>query len=93
MAKIRFLPENKVVDFKQNITVLDTAFQNGLYIPSQCEEGTCATCMVSVKKGRELLLENGSGFKSNSTSGSILACVSTLKEDFEGEIIIELEDY
>ena len=93
MAKIRFLPENKIVQFEKNITVIDTAFQNGIYIPSQCEEGTCATCMVNVKKGREFLLENGSGFKSQSTSGSILACVSTLKEDVEDEIIIEIEEY
>lgn len=93
MAKIRFLPENKVVHFEKNTTVLDTAFENGIYIPSQCEEGTCATCMISVKKGRELLLENGYAFKNESTSGSILSCVSILKQDSEEEIIIEIEEY
>lgn len=91
MTKIKFYPLNKEVKFTKGKSVLETAFQNNIYIPSMCEEGTCATCMVKVIKGRHFLIENGK--ISTEESGNILACLTELSDDTENnEIEIMIYD-
>ncbi|MFN8575809.1 MAG: 2Fe-2S iron-sulfur cluster binding domain-containing protein [Candidatus Sericytochromatia bacterium] len=88
MPSLNFKPHNKKVEFLKNKTVLEIAFQNEIYVPSLCEEGACSVCMVKVLNGKEYLKEG-----SNINVGDdILACISTLKEDYlEREIEIEID--
>jgi len=88
LAKIRFLPEDKLIDFDVNKTILELAIDNDVYIESQCEEGNCSTCMVNVESGKKLLTENNKDFIED--FGSILACITQLKEYSDKEIIIRI---
>lgn len=93
MVKVTFLPENKSFELKSGTTIIESAFENGVYIPSLCQMGICSTCMVYVEKGGEYLFENfGDEFDENQKSSkSILSCVSELKDKIqEGEIIINI---
>lgn len=95
MTKITFLPNKQSFKFKQGISILNFAKEHGIDIPSQCEEGTCYTCVCEIQKGQNHLFENINGdiFKINDTAKSILACVTELKDSsLDDEIIINLGD-
>jgi ferredoxin len=93
MIKVTILPENKSFELRTGATILESAFENGVEIPSQCQMGTCSTCMVYVEKGGEFLCENfGDEYYYNpKSSKSMLSCISELKDKcHEGEIIIKI---
>ncbi len=92
MAKVTFLPENKTIDFALGYTILESALDNGIDIPSICQMGLCSTCMVKIEKGQEYLFENfgDSSFDSPSNSKSVLSCICELREETDAEIIINI---
>lgn len=93
MAKIFF--NNTELNINSGISILDFANNNGFFIPSQCEMGTCTTCMVKISKGQEYLIEN---FDDNTNTlsqktNNILSCITELNPSFENnniEILIEI---
>lgn len=94
MIKVNFLPDNITVEMEHNISLLETAINNGIQIDSQCESGTCSTCIVKIEKGEELLYENyGENYNSNKNLKNILSCIAELKKEVsDGEIIVKISD-
>jgi ferredoxin len=93
MIRVTFLPENKSFELKYGSTILESAFDNGIDIPSLCQIGTCTTCMVYVEKGGQLLCEKYCDDTSDDqkSAKSILSCISELKDGIQdGEIIIDI---
>jgi ferredoxin len=96
MIKVTLLPENKSFELKAGSTILESAFNNGIDIPSQCQMGTCSTCMVFVEKGGEYLFENFGDdcYEDHKSAKSMLSCISELKNGIqEGEIIIKIKKF
>lgn len=88
MTRIKFFPDNKIINFDKNKTILEIALENDIYIASQCEEGTCSTCMVKIEYGKKLILENDKEFDVD--SGNVLACISKLRKETNDEIIVRI---
>ena len=94
MAKLTFLPDNKTIEFNLGYTILESAYDLGINIPSICQMGLCSTCMVKVEKGKEYLFENfgDDDFASPSSSQNVLSCVCELKDAPDDiEIVINIE--
>ena len=87
MAKIDFLPDNKIYDSKSGETILQTASRNGIPHVSACGgEGNCTTCRLLVLEGvencspetdAELSLKE----KAHTTEEFRLACQTTINGD------------
>jgi ferredoxin len=92
MIKVNFLPENIIAEMTHGVSLLETARNNGVDIDSQCESGTCSTCMVRIEKGEDLLYENyGDNYNNDKNLKNILSCIAELKDDvFDGEITIKV---
>lgn len=89
MAKLTFLPEDITIDVSPGMNILDAAYDNGIDLPSQCQMGTCTSCMAKVIQGREFISENyGDDFLNESNSETILSCISEIKENSENEHLI-----
>jgi ferredoxin len=93
MAKIFF--NNKELNINSGISILNFANNNGFFIPSQCEVGTCTTCMVKILKGQQYLIEKlEDSTNILSKTNNILSCITELNPDFENnnniEILIEI---
>lgn len=44
-------PNNQKITLLPNQTILDGSLRQGAWIPNSCNQGTCGTCVVRVKKG------------------------------------------
>ena len=53
MAKIKL--NNKKVEVKDNSSIREAVKELG--VPFNCENGTCGTCLIKIKKGKENLNE------------------------------------
>ena len=50
--KIKFEPENKEVEIKNDETILEAALKNGIHINAQCQgKGVCGKCKIILKEG------------------------------------------
>lgn len=55
--KVKFLPQNKVLEIKPNQSILNLAQENDIHIQSVCKGlPSCAECRVNVVEGHENLL-------------------------------------
>ena len=87
MAKIDFLPDNKIYNSESGETILQTASRNGIPHVSACGgEGNCTTCRLLVLEGiencspetdAELSLKE----KAHTTEEFRLACQTTINGD------------
>ena len=87
MAKIDFLPDNKIYESESGETILQTAARNGIPHVSACGgEGNCTTCRLLVLEGiencspesdAELSLKE----KAHTTEEFRLACQTTINDD------------
>lgn len=68
------LESKKVLEVKEEQTLLDVLRDAGLDVPSTCEVGNCGTCKVRVRRGR--VEHRGTGLMADDKKGSMLACVS-----------------
>jgi ferredoxin-NADP reductase/MOSC domain-containing protein YiiM len=68
------LASKKVLEVKEEQTLLDVLRDAGFDIPSTCEVGNCGTCKVKVCSGR--VEHRGTGLRADEKKGSMLACVS-----------------
>jgi ferredoxin-NADP reductase/MOSC domain-containing protein YiiM len=64
----------KVVEVKEEQTLLDVLRDAGFDVPSSCEVGNCGSCKVGVRSGR--VEHRGTGLMADEKKGSMLACVS-----------------
>ena len=64
----------KVLEVKEEQTLLDVLREAGLEIGSSCEVGNCGTCKVTVCKGK--VEHRGTGLMESEKSSTILSCVS-----------------
>ncbi|ODS38934.1 hypothetical protein BEH94_06365 [Candidatus Altiarchaeales archaeon WOR_SM1_SCG] len=50
--KIKFEPENREVEIRNNETILEAALKNGIHINAQCQgKGVCGKCKIILKEG------------------------------------------
>ena len=75
-TNVHFLVSGHHVESTQNITVLESANQAGLNIPSACNFGVCGTCKVKKVSGDTHMVHNGGISDADIEAGYILACCS-----------------
>ena len=62
MPKITILPLEKTIGAEEGATVMEAAWEHGLYWPTTCGgEGICTSCACSVESGAENLEPMGRG--------------------------------
>lgn len=90
MAKL-LVNDNKL-NINSGITILNFLNKNGFSIPSQCEMGTCTTCMISILKGQEYLVENFDSelIPLSTKTKNILSCITELNPYFDSLDNIEI---
>jgi len=52
--KVRFLPDNIVVDAEVGESLLDVANRAGVFIPTGCLMGSCHACTVELADGKTI---------------------------------------
>ena len=86
MYKVTFLPEQKVVEVDEGVTLFKAAEQAGVYLNSLCGgEGVCGKCRVQVTKGRAKADKHSIAFfsKEEIQNGYVLACQTQVKDDLD----------
>ena len=82
--KIKFKPDNKVVEIEKGEDLLHAAIQAGVFIKSSCGgEGVCGRCKVIVKKGEFRTEPTGRINQSERKKGYVLACLTIPQSDVE----------
>ena len=62
MPRITVLPLGEVLEAEAGATIMETAWEHGLYWPTTCGgQGICTSCACSVEEGAENLDEMGRG--------------------------------
>ncbi len=85
--KVKFLPDEKVIETDKGSTLLSCAISAGIYINSSCGgDGVCGRCKVIVKKGFVQTQPTGRISQEEKSKGYVLACLSTVQGDLEIEI-------
>jgi len=85
--KIKFLPDNKIVEAERGCDILSLAFSAGIYINSSCGgDGVCGNCKVIVRKGVVNSPPSGKITEQEKEKGYVLACMSLIDSDCEIEI-------
>jgi 2Fe-2S ferredoxin len=60
MPKITLIPLDVVIDANEGETIMEAAWNEGLYWPTTCGgQGICTSCACTVEEGRENLDEMG----------------------------------
>lgn len=86
MHKIRFLPDDKLVEVEAGITLMQAAEKAGVYINNLCGgKGVCGRCRVQVTGGRIRADKHSLNFlsKEEITDGYVLACQTTIDSDID----------
>jgi len=77
--RVRLARSGKVVEVPVTKTILEVLRDNGLYVPSSCETGTCGTCRTKLLAGeadhRDLVLAD------HERKDQIMICVSRARGD------------
>ena len=71
---IRFGKQSVTVEHRDGLTILQTARWGGLRPPSQCEEGTCGTCMARCVEGAVEMRNNDVLDDDDLEEGWVLTC-------------------
>ena len=66
--------QGKVLEIKEEESLLDVLRSAGFDVASSCEVGNCGTCRIGVRKGT--VLHRGSGVLEEEKKGMMLSCVS-----------------
>ena len=67
-------------------TLLETARRNNVALDSNCEQGMCGTCMVTLLKGSVTMRHNDVLSQADIDSGLVLACQAVPASD-----VVEIE--
>lgn len=73
---VTFLGSNKRGHCPPGQTILETARNAGVRIPSACQSGICGTCRVFKRSGDVEMRHNGGISQQDISSGYVLACCS-----------------
>ncbi|WP_432790122.1 hybrid-cluster NAD(P)-dependent oxidoreductase [Brevibacterium sp. K11IcPPYGO002] len=74
---VEFTVSGRVVDCDESTTVLDSALDAGLSVPSSCSEGACGTCKSVLISG-EVEMKHAGGIRPKEIAGGkFLPCCST----------------
>ncbi len=74
---VEFAVSGRVVDCDETTTVLDSALDAGLSVPSSCSEGACGTCKSVLVSG-EVEMKHAGGIRPKEiAAGKFLPCCST----------------
>lgn len=74
---VEFAVSGRVVDCDESTTVLDSALDAGLSVPSSCSEGACGTCKSVLVSG-EVEMKHAGGIRPKEiAAGKFLPCCST----------------
>lgn len=88
--KVKFLPDNKIIEVDKGSTLLSCAISVGIYINSSCGgDGVCGRCKVIIKRGYVQSQPTGRISPDERRMGYVLACLSTVLSDLEVEIPAE----
>ena len=82
--KIKFKPDNKVVEVQGGEDLLHAAIQAGVFINSSCGgDGVCGRCKVIIKKGRFRTEPTGRITPEERKKGYVLACLTAPQSNLE----------
>jgi uncharacterized 2Fe-2S/4Fe-4S cluster protein (DUF4445 family) len=85
--KVKFLPDNKIIEIESDKTILSAAISAGVYINSVCGgDGVCGRCKVIVKNGKVTTQPNAAVTAKEKSRHMYLACLTTIHSDAEIEI-------
>lgn len=74
---VEFAVSGRAVDCDESTTVLDSALDAGLSVPSSCSEGACGTCKSVLVSG-EVEMKHAGGIRPKEiAAGKFLPCCST----------------
>ncbi|AMT95215.1 hybrid-cluster NAD(P)-dependent oxidoreductase [Brevibacterium linens] len=74
---VEFTVSGRTVDCDESTTVLDSALDAGLSVPSSCSEGACGTCKSVLVSG-EVEMKHAGGIRPQEiAAGKFLPCCST----------------
>ena len=74
---VEFTVSGRTVDCDESTTVLDSALDAGLSVPSSCSEGACGTCKSVLISG-EVEMKHAGGIRPKEiAAGKFLPCCST----------------
>ena len=105
-GKIKILRENILVKqiilekqdlfnerFNRQESVLDILKKNNVNVRFGCQGGSCGTCVCEVLNGIEFIDREGEGKQvyNNVKEKQILTCISTFKEEFLENKVVEIE--
>jgi MOSC domain-containing protein YiiM/ferredoxin-NADP reductase len=71
---VELAESGRVLEVREEQTLLDVLRDAGLEVPSSCEVGNCGTCRVGVRSGT--VEHRGTGLDEKEKEGSMLSCVS-----------------
>ncbi|MCU4297545.1 hybrid-cluster NAD(P)-dependent oxidoreductase [Brevibacterium permense] len=74
---VEFAVSGRVVDCDESTTVLDSALDAGLSVPSSCSEGACGTCKSVLISGEVEMKHVGGIRPKEIAAGKFLPCCST----------------
>lgn len=85
--KVRFLPDDILVNSELGQSLLDVALDAGVFIPAACGgTGACGQCKVKIIAGEVDAETTEKITKNERDQGFVLACQTKLKSD----VIIEM---
>ncbi|MDD5165878.1 MAG: ASKHA domain-containing protein [Candidatus Omnitrophica bacterium] len=88
--KVKFYPDNKAIEVKNDTTILSAAISCGVYINSVCGgDGVCGKCKVIVRNGTVITQPNGAINLEEKRQHIYLACLTTIHSDAEIEVLPE----
>jgi len=73
---VRLGNQSVTVEHRDELSILQTARWGGLRPPSQCEAGTCGTCMARLEDGQVVMRNNEVLDDADLAEGWILTCQS-----------------
>lgn len=85
--RIKFMPENRVIEADQGTSLLNAAAKAGIMIKSGCGgKGTCGACKVDVLSGDPLVNGTGNLTPEQLAKGIRLACKTLVQGDMTIEV-------
>ncbi len=85
MANLTFRVElrksGKTLDIPADKSILNVLNENGVYVPSSCEDGICGTCLTPVIEGTPDHRDDSQTDEEKAANTHINVCVSRAKGD------------
>ena len=87
-GKVTIQPSNKIIEVKNNQSILSAALDQGLDWPHDCKFGSCTSCKAQLTKGRIKPTSDYSQVlsKEEINDGYFLACQARVTMDCEVEV-------